>query len=133
MKMSELSQSAIAAMLQPIMDAWLRKDERRAAKDAGSLMFWRTGMLKELEAIRDGEATEKTFVELKNQFDKSADDVNKTIDALTAARDKLAGGPIAEVIDYLLYSRFSKTSVRQKIEAIFSLRDDTQDPHWSAV
>jgi hypothetical protein len=45
------SSSAVAAILKPILEAWLHRDEMKAAKAAGILTFWRSGMLKQLEAI----------------------------------------------------------------------------------
>jgi hypothetical protein len=65
------SASAVAALLKPILEAWVHRDEMKAAKVAGGLTFWRSGMLKQLEAIADGTATAKTRAELRKNFKRN--------------------------------------------------------------
>ena len=54
--MAETTRPALE-MLHEVVDAWLRRNERRAATEAGSLTFWRDGMLRLLQQIADGEAS----------------------------------------------------------------------------
>jgi hypothetical protein len=72
-------QSALIELLKPFVDAWSQRDERTAAKEAGKLTFWRSGMLKQLEAIAAGTATPETFVELRRNFDDTAERVNHSM------------------------------------------------------
>jgi hypothetical protein len=46
---------AAEKMLSQILDAWLNRDKKTAAKEAGSLTFWRDGMLQQLRVIADGQ------------------------------------------------------------------------------
>lgn len=56
-------EKVVLALLRPFLEAWVNRDEIQTAKHAGQLMFWRSGMLKQLEAIAAGNATKKTFDE----------------------------------------------------------------------
>ena len=65
--MAETTRPALE-MLHEVVDAWLRRNERRAATEAGLLTFWRDGMLRLLQQIADGEATPATFQALADEF-----------------------------------------------------------------
>jgi len=63
--MAEITQAVALELLRPILDFFMHADERQAVKTANTLRFWRDGMLGHLEKIRDGEATDETFVALE--------------------------------------------------------------------
>jgi hypothetical protein len=113
------STSAAAALLKPILDAWLHRDEMKAAKAAGSLTFWRSGMLKQLEAIANGTATAKTMIELRKNFKETQNSVNETMIRLNELRGKLAGSKVARQIDLILNDfHYGKSMIRSEIETI---------------
>ncbi len=62
----------VLEIMRPLMDFWVHRDERRAAKDANTFRFWRDGMLKQLEEIRDGRANDATFAALKKNLKETA-------------------------------------------------------------
>ncbi len=124
--MAETTRPALE-MLHEVVDAWLRRNERRAATEAGSLTFWRDGMLRLLQQIADGEATPATFQALADEFRESDAPVTRSMDKLKELRDKLGGGRISEQIDIVLNDyRFGKNIVRDKISyIIFDRKKDT--------
>jgi hypothetical protein len=113
------SASAVAALLKPILEAWVHRDEMKAAKAAGGLTFWRSGMLKQLEAIADGTATAKTMAELRKSFKETQNSVNETMIQLSKLRGKLAGSKVARQIDLILNDfHYGKSMIRSEIEMI---------------
>lgn len=113
------SASAVAALLKPILEAWVHRDEMKAAKAAGGLTFWRSGMLKQLEAIADGTATAKTMAELRKNFKETQNSVNETMIQLSKLRGKLAGSKAARQIDLILNDfHYGKSMIRSEIELI---------------
>ena len=58
-------------ILKPFVDAWGMRNQRKAVKQAGKLMFWSDGMLGLLLKIAEGDKTKKTFAELKKKFTAS--------------------------------------------------------------
>jgi len=125
-RMAETTRPALE-MLHEVVDAWLRRNERRAATEAGSLTFWRDGMLRLLQQIADGEATPATFQALADEFRESDAPVTRSMDKLKELRDKLGGGRISEQIDIVLNDyRFGKNIIRDKISyIIFDRKKDT--------
>lgn len=117
--MSEEHKSIILALLLPILDAMVNKEPRDAARYAGKLTFFRDGMLEQLEVIAKGKADARTFGALKRGYEKTAPDVERLIERLTAARDKLAGDPMARQIDAILHSESTgKATLRWEIEQL---------------
>lgn len=122
------SASALAAILQPILDAWLNRDEMKAAKAAGSLTFWRSGMLKRLEVIAARKATAKTMTELRKNFKETQEGVNETMIRLNALRGKLAGSKVARQIDLILNDfHYGKSMIRSEIESILEFGPTERD------
>jgi hypothetical protein len=123
--MPESQQSWIAELVGPIIDAWLHRDERKAAKDAGELTFWRSGMLKHLEAIADGKANKETFNALSKEFDATSERVNLAMQRLKEARSRIVDRKIADQIDKVLHDfRFGKSAIRSEIQVIISLGEE---------
>jgi hypothetical protein len=112
-------QSAIVDLLRPFVEAWSNRDEKVAAKEAGKLTFWRSGMLKQLEAIAAGKATTKTFGELRRNFDETQGRVNATMIKLNEVRGKLAGSKVANQVDLILHDfNYGKSMIRSEIQVI---------------
>jgi hypothetical protein len=122
------SASAVVALLKPILDAWVHRDEAKAAKAAGSLTFWRSGMLKQLEAIANGMATAKTMTELRKNFKETQNSVNETMIRLNELRGKLAGSKVARQIDLILNDfHYGKSMIRSEIEMILEFGAKERD------
>src|SRR5947209_1548341 len=114
--MSE-NQSALIELLRPFVDAWSQRDERNAAKEAGALTFWRSGMLMQIEAIAEGTATPETFVQLRRNFNETAAEVNESMIKLKELRSKLAGSKVASQVDKVLFDvNFGKSMIRSRIQ-----------------
>jgi hypothetical protein len=110
-------------LLRPILDAWLHRNERAAAEKAGTLMFWRDGMLKELEQIAAGKATEEMFVELERKINSSEVRVEAALAELRKLRNRLAGAQVADQIDQILHNTvWDKFMTRRHIEAVLRQR-----------
>jgi hypothetical protein len=115
-------QTPIAELLRPIMEAWVYRDERRAAKQARQLTFWRSGMLKHLQMIADGKATKETFKALRKDFNSTSERVNAAMHQLELARGEIADQKIADQVDKVLHDfRFGKSAIRSEIQVILSL------------
>jgi hypothetical protein len=114
-----IPQSAVAEILRQVLDAWVHRDERNAASEAGKLTFWRDGMLAQLEEIAAGRATKATFAQLRKNFDQTSDRVNHSMEKLKEARSKLAGDKIASQIDKILFDfHYGKSQIRSDIQVI---------------
>ena len=110
------------SLLKPILDAWLNRDKRSAAKEAGKLTFWRSGMLKQIETIASGKSTKATFKELKTNFAETEGRVNETMIKLNDLRGKLAGSKVANQVDKILNDfHYGKSMIRSEIQVILSL------------
>lgn len=117
--------NVLLELLRPILDAWSHRDGRNAAAEAGKLTFWRSGMLKQLEAIADGKATDATFQELRKNFEETSEQANNSMIKLKEVRGKLAGSRVAAQIDRILHDfHYGKSMIRSEIKAILSLRGD---------
>jgi hypothetical protein len=124
--MSE-NQNALIELLRPFVEAWSNRDEKVAAREAGKLTFWRSGMLKQLEAIAAGKATTKTFEELRKNFDETQERVNATMIRLNDVRGKLAGSKVANQVDLILHDfNYGKSMIRSEIQVIieFGMRGE---------
>lgn len=120
--MAAQEQTAVAELLRPVMDAWLHRDERRAAKHARELTFWRSGMLRHLEKIADGTATKETFDALRKDFDDTNERVSAAMRQLERVRGKIADRRIADQIDKVLYDfHYGKSAIRSEIQVILSV------------
>jgi hypothetical protein len=120
--MDKGEQTAIAELLRPILQAWIYRDERRAAKHARELTFWRSGMLRHLELIAEGNGSKETFKALRRDFNNTSERVNAAMHQLELARGKIADRKIADQIDKVLYDfRFGKSAIRSEIQVILSL------------
>jgi hypothetical protein len=123
----------VASVLREVMDAWVHRNEREAAQKAGSLTFWRDGMLQQLRAIGDGKATTETFDELKTNFKKTEKSVNHAMARLRRLRDQLAGTALGAQIDMVLSAeRYGKAFLRDMIGDLIKLHDDNVeiDKEW---
>jgi hypothetical protein len=118
----DIPQSAVTEIIRQVLDAWVHRDERNAASEAGKLTFWRDGMLAQLEEISAGKATKATFDQLRKNFEQTGDRVNHSMEKLKEARSKLAGGRIASQIDRILFDfDFGKSQIRSDIQIILEL------------
>ncbi|TQF27643.1 hypothetical protein UNPF46_30500 [Bradyrhizobium sp. UNPF46] len=121
------SESAVIALLRPFVDAWAQRNERKAAAQAGQLMFWGDGMLGLLKNIAKGDKEKKTFVELKKKFRSSQEKVNQTLVDLAMLRGKLAGSKVSRQLDSILTDyQYGKSMIRSRIEEIIEF-GPTQD------
>lgn len=131
--MAEDVASSTTKLLAPILQAWLQRDERKAATAAGRLTFWRDGMLGQLDLIANGKSNEAIFSELEDNFKRTADRVTHAIQELARVRDILSPGPIAEQIDAVLHSdQFGKTSIRREIENLLRNRAQPDAAHMAS-
>jgi hypothetical protein len=125
--MSEI-QSTFIELVRPFVDAWAHRDERKAAKKAGTLTFWRSGMLSQLEAIAAGTATQATLAELRKNFNETAERVNHSMIELKAVRGKLAGSKVASQVDKILFDfHFGKSMIRSRIQEVVNFGLDSED------
>lgn len=123
--MSDVKEGVVVALLGPLFEAFANRNSRKSAQDAGVLTFWQDGMLKRLEAIAEGRATPRTFTELREQYDKSERGVEKAMNRMVRARDKLGGTAIARQIDAILHTNSSgKISIRNEIDLLLSTREE---------
>jgi hypothetical protein len=112
-------EKAVLALLRPFLEAWAHRDEIKTMKQAGSLMFWRSGMLQQLEAISAGEGTKKTFDQLRKNFESTQERVNETMIELHELRGKLAGSKVANQVDLILHDfNYGKSMIRSEIQII---------------
>ena len=122
-------EKVMLALLRPILEAWANRDERTAAKEAGKLTFWRSGMLKQLEAIAAGKATKKTFEELRQNFEETQERVNATMIKLNEMPGRLAGSKVANQVDKILHDfNYGKSMIRSEIQVIieFGMRGEKE-------
>jgi hypothetical protein len=123
------AQQTIAELLGPVLDLLLRRNEIGAAKDAGSMMFWRNGMVKHLELIAQGNGTEETFAKLNDGIAASEDRIRRTMERLTQARNRLAGSKLADQIDRILHDvNFGKGGIRAAIQYMVRFYQDRGAP-----
>ena len=119
--MADIQEHVLVELVRPVLNAWLRRNERDAAKRAGALTFWRDGMLRHLEAIAEGKATKTTFKALQKEFNESEGRVTAAMQGLRKARNKLAGSKVADQIDRILFDNsFGKNTIRSEIHEIIS-------------
>jgi len=119
----------VERMLSDILDVWLHRNEKTAATEAGSLMFWRDGMLGHLRELADGEMIDPRIKLLKREFKQSAEPVALALQKLKDVRNKLAGHPLARQIDVIMDDmRFGKNTVRENIELLFNYAKDRKGP-----
>lgn len=119
-----MSESHFLEVLKPIIDAWQHRNERGAAEEAGKLIFWRDGMLRQIEEIGNGSCTKEIVGELRKGLEESAEGVEEAMKRLNYARVKLAGTKYANQIDLILNNMaYGKRSTRRQIE---QLLDDAE-------
>jgi hypothetical protein len=115
--MPEPDKAAVAEILKPLMQLWASRDERKAARQAGRLRFWKDGMLKQLNEFAEGKATAETSKKLKAQLKNSDKEVTAAIDMMKKVRNRLGGGPVARAIDDVLNDEdFGKGNIREEIK-----------------
>ncbi len=108
-------------LLKEIVDAWFRRDEFLAAKESATLTFWRDGMVKQLQQIANGQATEATFKVLEKEFYATEKPVKRSIEKLIVVRNKLGASQLSNKIDFILHDyQFGKGTMRECIELIIS-------------
>jgi hypothetical protein len=87
--MPEPDKAAVAEILKPLMQLWASRDERKAARQAGRLRFWKDGMLKQLNEFAEGKATAETSKKLKAQLRNGDMEVTAAIDMMRKVRNRL--------------------------------------------
>jgi hypothetical protein len=114
--MPEPDKAAVTELLKPLMLLWVSRSERKAAREAGKLRFWKDGMLKQLKEVAEGKATTETFKKLKGKLRDSEEDVSAAIVVMKKIRNRLGGGPVARAIDDVLNNEaYGKGSIREAI------------------
>jgi hypothetical protein len=115
--MPEPDKAAIAEILKPILQLWTSRDQRKAAREAGKLRFWKDGMLKELNEYAKGKATAESFRKLRAKLSSTDEEVTAALVVLKKIRNRLGGGPVARAIDDVLNEEsFGKGCIRRAIE-----------------
>jgi hypothetical protein len=114
------SQGLAVALLKPIMDLWLGRDERRAARLAGKLRFFQDGVLPRLEKVASGDFAPNDFIEMEQVFFKSEKSAKEAIEELREIRDRLGGSATGRLIDDILHNvYFGKAGLRLNVEKLF--------------
>ncbi|TJV05990.1 MAG: hypothetical protein E5Y12_06605 [Mesorhizobium sp.] len=92
------------------------------ASQAGQLSFFRSGMLRPLEAIAAGRGTQQDQERLQELLAATAPEVDDIIRGLTMARDSLSENvetlEFAHKIDEIIYGPFGKRPIRERIEEV---------------
>jgi hypothetical protein len=111
--------NGVVQLLREIFQTWDRRHERRAAREAGHLTFWRDGTLRSLKEIADGKATKATFAELDTAFTESEKTVEDIMERLLKLRDRIGQGQVPWLLDGILHSEVSgKATIREQIELL---------------
>jgi hypothetical protein len=106
-------------LVKSVMRLFVTRKERKAVKQASTLRFWKDGMLKQLELIRDGKATPETFEELRKYFDDGEARVGEALENLRRLRNQIGGGPVANAInDITDNSHLGKSTIRSEIKRL---------------
>jgi hypothetical protein len=79
------------SLMKEILDAWKNRNERTVAKQAGRLVFWNDGMLKELHEIAEGKGDQRTYAKLRRKFKESEGEVRRTMEQMMEAGANLKG------------------------------------------
>lgn len=92
------------------------------ASQAGQLSFFRSGMLRSLEAIAAGRGTQQDQERLRELLAATAPEVDDIIRGLTLARDSLSEDAetleFAHRLDEVIYGPFGKFPIRESIEEV---------------
>lgn len=106
-------------LLREIISAWETRNERRAAKDAGRLTFWRDGMLQQIKAIASGKHSPEVVRELRKGFDASKGRVEEALDRLREVRSTIGPNAIGKQVDLVInHAEYGKTGIRDDIERL---------------
>jgi hypothetical protein len=118
------------SLLREIISTWANRNERQAAKDAGRLAFWRDGMLRQVEAIANGDHSPAVLRELKKAFDESKERVEETLDRLKEVRSKIGPNAIGKQVDLVInHAEYGKTGIRFDIELLLQRFEVPIEPH----
>ena len=116
-------------LLRDIISAWANRNERRAAKDAGRLAFWRDGMLQQIEAIAKGDRRPEVLRKLREAFDESKGRVEETLDRLREVRSKIGPNAIGRQVDLVInHAEYGKTGIRFDIELLLQRLEVPAEP-----
>jgi hypothetical protein len=125
--------AALIELLKQIIGLWTTRDQRRAAKTAGKLRFWKDGMLKQLKQFADGKATQETHRSLRDALRGSEEDVTAAVVLLKKLRNNLGGGPVARAIDDVLNNEnYGKESIRDTIDIFINDDMSIEDQKYMA-
>ena len=118
----------IANRLDVWLGAWSTRNEVKAVKLAGSLGFWRDGMLDQLSSIAAGKGTDADFRRLEEQFEESEEPVRHLIKELKGIREKILGNKDADAvikqIDIIIFDKeMGKNRIRERIQFILDNRE----------
>ncbi|MDO8398826.1 MAG: hypothetical protein Q7T45_13490 [Bradyrhizobium sp.] len=117
------------SILREVLDAWVNRNERKAAKGAGSLTFWRDGMLSQLDIIAKDGPSPAVVKELKQNFESSKDRVDDAIQELRQVRSKIGPTKIGEQLDAILHHHiYGKSGIRDDIERLIHRCEWTDTP-----
>jgi hypothetical protein len=92
------------------------------ASQAGQLSFFRSGMLRSLEAIATGRGTQQDQQRLRELLVATGPEVDGIIQGLILARDSLSENAetleFSHRLDEVIYGPFGKASIRERIEEV---------------
>jgi hypothetical protein len=112
----------------------MHADERQAVKTANTLRFWRDVMLGHLEKIRDGEATDETFVALERDLKTSEKEARRAMTVLRTLRSRIGGGQLAKLIDNIVQSDgYGKEVIWYEINSLLTTRKAGNDVKSKAL
>jgi hypothetical protein len=122
---------ATLSLLREIIGAWANRNERRAAKDAGRLAFWRDGMLQQIQAIANGDHRPEVSRELRRAFDESKERVEEALDRLREVRSKIKPNAIGKQVDLVInHAEYGKTGIRVDIELLLLRFEGPVEPQY---
>jgi hypothetical protein len=122
---------ATLLLLREIISAWASRNERRAAKDAGRLAFWRDGMLQQIEAIANGKHRREVVRELRKAFDESGGRVEEALNRPREVRSKIGPNAIGKQVDLVInHAEYGKTGIRGDIELLLHQLESPAEPQY---
>ncbi|AMY00659.1 hypothetical protein A4R29_15000 [Mesorhizobium ciceri biovar biserrulae] len=109
--------------LRDVVGAYITANTvHRHASQAGQLSFFRSGMLRSLEAIAVGRGTQQDQERLRELLAATGPEVDDIIRGLSIARDSLSEDAetleFAHRLDEIIYGPFGKVPIREHIEEV---------------
>jgi hypothetical protein len=132
--MNDSVSDTILSLLRETMSAWVNRNDRRAAKDAARLTFWRDGMLQQIEAIANGKHEPELVQKLRKAFDESESRVEEALDRLREVRSKIGPNAIGKQVDLVInHAEYGKTGIRVDIELLLDRLEAPVEPQHRQI